>query len=274
MTTRLDISIGPVQGFVSQSRRTRDLWGSSYLLAFLSAHAMHGADKAGGRIMQPAVDDDPLYRWVAGHRAGDPPRFGTLPNHFVVEVDGDARRVAEAAIGSLTAAWERVHEAVRKRFVAHACSAGNATEAIWNRQVGGFWEVMWTAAPSHDRGGSFSRCKHWRSHRGPDEPGDKCTVMHDLQELSGHVRAQNRSAQDQFWKRVHDRHRSSGSPGQRTAVRHRARETTVAEGRAQGAGLGRGCLAMAFDGVCRCCALDAADRCPPCPGRRRSTRRP
>ena len=34
--TRLDISIGPVQGFVSQSRRTRDLWGSSYLLSFLS----------------------------------------------------------------------------------------------------------------------------------------------------------------------------------------------------------------------------------------------
>ena len=202
MTTRLDFSIGPVQGFVSQSRRTRDLWGSSWLLAFLSAHAMHGAEKVGGRIIQPAVDDDLLYRWVAGDRTGDPPRFGTVPNHFVVEVDGDARRVAEAAVESFAAAWKRVHDAVRDRFVAHACSAGNDTEAIWRRQVGAFWEVMWTAAPSGDHGRSFARRKHWRSHRPPDEPGDKCTVMHDLQELSGHVRARNRGEQDRFWTQV------------------------------------------------------------------------
>lgn len=61
MTMRLDISIGPVQGFVAQSRRTRDLWGSSYLLSFLAAHAMHGAQQAGGRIIRPVVGKDPLY---------------------------------------------------------------------------------------------------------------------------------------------------------------------------------------------------------------------
>ena len=52
---RLDISIGPVQGFVSQSRRTRDLWGSSYLLAFLSAHAMHAErSRPVAGVTQPA----------------------------------------------------------------------------------------------------------------------------------------------------------------------------------------------------------------------------
>ncbi len=74
----LDISIGPVQGFVAQSRRTRDLWGSSYLLSFLSAHAMRGARKAGGRIVRPVVDDDPLYLWVRGCRVGEAPRIGSL----------------------------------------------------------------------------------------------------------------------------------------------------------------------------------------------------
>ena len=199
MTTRLDISIGPVQGFVSQSRRTRDLWGSSYLLAFLSAHAMHGARKAGAEIKQPAIQNDRLYRWVAGHGTSESPRFGTLPNHFVAEVAGDAHGVAEAAVESLTAAWRRVHDAVWNRYVAHACPAGSDTEAIWNRQVRTFWEVMWTAAPWDDRGRSFARRKRWRSHSPPAEPGAKCTVMHDLQELSGHVRALNRGAQDQFW---------------------------------------------------------------------------
>ena len=73
MTTRIDISIGPVQGFVAQSRRIRDLWGSSYLLAFLSAHAMRGAQQAGSEITQPMVNDDPLFRWVSGKREGRPP---------------------------------------------------------------------------------------------------------------------------------------------------------------------------------------------------------
>ena len=69
------------------------------LLAFLSAHAMHGVTKAGAKLVQPAVGDDSLYRWVAGDRTGERPRFGTLPNHFVAEVNGDARGVAEAAVG-------------------------------------------------------------------------------------------------------------------------------------------------------------------------------
>lgn len=212
MSTRLDFSIGPVQGFVSQSRRTRDLWGSSYLLAFLSAHAMHGAEQAGGRIVQPIVRDDPLYRWASGDRSGEAPRFGTLPNHFVAAVDGDARRVALAAIESLYSAWKRVHEVVWMGFVAHAAPTGDDTEAIWNRQVESFWEVMWA---EEDRGassdgsqaviGAFARRKTWRSQHPSEEPGDKCTLMHDLQELSGHVRAHHRNRQDRFWQAVRSR---------------------------------------------------------------------
>ena len=204
MTTRLDISIGPVQGFVSQSRRTRDLWGSSYLLAFLSAQAMRGAREAGGRIVQPVVDDDPLWRWVDGDRKGEPPCIGTLPNRFVVDVEGEARPVAEAAVAALEAAWKQVCGAVWARFVEPACPAGNGTETIWRRQAGSFWEVAWTAGPSGDLGGQLARRKHWRSHRPPDEPGDKCTVMPDLQELSGYVRAQSNRLQDEFWQRVRD----------------------------------------------------------------------
>lgn len=204
---RLDLSIGPVQGFVSRSRRTRDLWGSSYLLSFLAAHAMRGAVEAGGTVVRPLLSDDPLYRWVTGGRDGDPPRIGSVPNHFVVEVDGEAREVASASARALDAAWRRVCAAVWERFVLHACPSGDGTEEIWNRQVQGFWEVVWTAGPSAAEG-LLRRRKHWRSHHLPDEPGDKCTVMHDLQELSGHVRsegAESRRRQDEFWRRVRGR---------------------------------------------------------------------
>ena len=208
MTTRLDISVGPVQGFVAQSRRTRDLWGSSYLLSFLSAHAMHGAQQAGGRVVRPVVDADPLYRWVADLRADEAPRLGTLPNHFVVEAHGEAHEVARASVHALEEAWQSVCGAVWDRFVEHAHPFGDGTASIWNRQIHGFWEVMWTAGTQDGTAGShglLARRKHWRSHRLPDEPGDKCTVMHDLQELSGYVRAESsasRKSQNGFWERM------------------------------------------------------------------------
>ena len=210
MTMRLDISIGPVQGFVAQSRRTLDLWGSSYLLSFLSGHAMRGAAKAGGRIVQPTVDEDPLYRWIGGDESGEVPRIGSLPNRFAVEADGDPRAVADAAVKALEAAWERVCKAVWTRFVEHAADAGDGTEAIWKRQVGAgaFWEVSWTAGSRDAAGGLLARRKHWRNHRPPDEHGDKCAVMHDLQELSGYVHARgadDRRKQNEFWCCIRER---------------------------------------------------------------------
>ena len=202
MTIRLDFSIGPVQGFVSQSRRTRDLWGSSYLLAFLSAHAMRGTVEAGGRIVVPSVEEDTLYQWVRGCRDGKPPRVGSLPNHFVVELEGNAAEVAQAGIRSLRNAWERVCRAVWSKYVESACPIGNGTEDIWNRQVGSFWEIMWTASDADVVGGLLARRKRWRTHQPAEEPGDKCTVMPTLQELSGFVRAQDRLDQDKFWGQV------------------------------------------------------------------------
>ncbi len=223
MTVRLDISIGPVQGFVTQSRRTRDLWGSSYLLAFLSAHAMHGGVEAGGRLVVPAaeaVEQDWLYQWVRGHHEGEPPRIGSLPNHFVIEVEGNGSDVAQAGIRSLRTAWKQVCGAVWSRFVEPACPIGNGAEEIWNRQIESFWEIMWTignaaanrtAGAAEARLGLLARRKHWRSHHPPEEPGDKCTVMHTLQELSGFVRARDRARQDEFWHRV--RNKSGGGLG-------------------------------------------------------------
>ena len=205
VTTRLDISIGPVQGFVAQSRRTRDLWGSSYLLSFLVAHAMRGARISGGKIIQPVVDEDPLYRWVSGQRDGNVPQLGSLPNHFVVEVEEDVAQVANAALDSLNAAWHRVCDAVWERYLGRVWAAGDGTEIIWNRQVNDFWEVTWTAGATDEPGGLLARRKFWRSHRPSDEPGDKCTVMHDLQEISGYVRAastSSRQRQDEFWRSI------------------------------------------------------------------------
>lgn len=210
MTVRLDISVGPVQGFVSQSRRTRDLWCSSYLLSFLCAHAIHGAKQAGGEVTQPRVDDDPLVAWVAGRGKDDPPTVGSVPNHFVVRAAdrSAAQRIAGEAKQALDEAWRKACDAVWDRFVSHASQYGHETQAIWQRQIGGFWEVMYTVEPDDLKNNLLGRRKHWRSHRLPEEGGDKCSIMHDLQELSGYVRAQganSRERQDAFWQCIDGR---------------------------------------------------------------------
>jgi CRISPR-associated protein Cmr2 len=207
MSSLLDISIGPVQSFVGESRRTRDLWGSSYLLSFLSAHAMVGAERATGASELHITPDDPMYRAVRDGPSGGPPRIGSAPNHFQVTVTGDPRSAAVAAEQALREAWTRVCDAVWNRFVVPLEAAGNGTGDIWRRQVESFWQFTWVAGPEGVPG-LLDRRKHWRSHCPPDEPGDKCTVMPQFQELSGHVRthgAQSRVGQRQFWRRLRER---------------------------------------------------------------------
>ena len=76
---------------------------------------------------------------------------------------------------------------------------------------------MWTAAEieleveAGPAGGPLARRKHWRSHYPPEEPGDKCTVMHDWQELSGFVRARDAVSQDRFWRWIREGRPGSGS---------------------------------------------------------------
>ena len=50
----------PVQSFVAQARRTRDLWAGSYLLAWLSGQAMNAIIADGGEIEMPCVKGDLL----------------------------------------------------------------------------------------------------------------------------------------------------------------------------------------------------------------------
>jgi CRISPR-associated protein Cmr2 len=203
VSSHLWISIAPVQAFVAQSRRTRDLWSSSYLLSFLAAHALCGARKAGGKVVRPLVENDPMLQWVDGCGSGEPPRYGSLPNQFTVELPQgtEPKSVAEAAKRAFDDAWRRICKAVWGKFVAHAADRGERTCEIWERQVNGFWEFVWVAGDPKDDG-LLARRKLWRTHWLPEECGDKCTLMPDFQELSGYVRATRRTHQDQFWQEI------------------------------------------------------------------------
>ncbi|MBX6751408.1 MAG: type III-B CRISPR-associated protein Cas10/Cmr2 [Micromonosporaceae bacterium] len=204
MIWEVEFSIGPVQGFVAQSRRTRDLWGSSYLLAYLAACGMQAARSAGGEVVRPYVDDNDLLRWVASGRSGPAPSFGSLPNHFVVSTTADPRQVAGKVVAEVRKAWQEICDAVWQQVVLPHADKGNDTATIWNRQVSSCWEIVWVAGDEGQIGGLLERRKHWRAHHLSDEPGDKCTVMPDFQELSGYVSVDRHEArrQSEFWQAI------------------------------------------------------------------------
>ena len=52
--------------------------------------------------------------------------------------------------------------------------------ALWERQTGGWFDIMWTLGA----GPALAARKNWRTHSRSAEPGEKCALMGDLQELS------------------------------------------------------------------------------------------
>lgn len=189
-SARLYFNIGPVQSFVAQARRTRDLWAGSFLLSHLADAAITAVEKYGGSIVLPAR----AQVTKAPGKASQP--FGTVPNRFVAkDVGADGAR---AAVDAVRGEWTRIAQAVWDRFVDPVAERGKGTREIWDRQVAHFWEITWVIGPP----GCLDARKQWRTPPLRVEGGDHCAVMGDLQELSGYVRAQDPCLQKEFWAAV------------------------------------------------------------------------
>ena len=90
---RLHFTIGPVQTFVAQSRRTRDLWASSYLLSHLADVAMTAVEKAGGTIVLPSREKQ-VEQGTPGPATAV--KHGRWPNRFIA-IASDSKGIAKAA---------------------------------------------------------------------------------------------------------------------------------------------------------------------------------
>ena len=221
MTHILHFTIGPVQGFVAEARRTRDLWAGSLLLSWLSAHAMWAVTNHGGTVSFPEVSDDELFQALdESKRKGatqKSPYIGSVPNRFKAEVPEkfDPKACAEA----VQKAWKDLANVVWTVFVKDVANQhGNGTKDIWDRQIRNFWDIAWVKGENPGKGADgawLDQRKNWRTHY-PEyvaersdpgvtplryqEGGDHCQLMGFHQELSGYVRARGEGAsQKTFW---------------------------------------------------------------------------
>ena len=136
-TYHLSFSVGPVQGFVGQARRTRDLWAGSWLLSYLAESALAAAENKNGSAIIPHRPESDRGRVTAKESP-----VGGMPNRFELAFDGEdskkrAIEAAQAAVNAFNRTWHKVAEAVLDKFLRHdnVLSAGNRTKDIWDRQV-------------------------------------------------------------------------------------------------------------------------------------------
>lgn len=201
----LSFSIGPVQGFVAQARRTRDLWGGSWLLSYLAECALVAAEKADGEAIIP-------HRPQPGVITSKQTAVGGIPNRFEVRFSGDqaqerAERAGKACEKAFREAWLKVADAVWETFVAPVVDERSDTRVIWDRQVGSFWELSWVAGEPDDRrtiGRLAAIRKNFRQVAITDEPGTKCSLISTLQEISGHAGTRQRNLQKRFWDELRE----------------------------------------------------------------------
>lgn len=203
-------TLGPVQSFVAQARRTRDFWAGSFLLSWLSAVAIKAVKVQGGDVKFPVPDDNYLAWLTDSEYKGvfkkEPsPQQGCIPNRFkglvaTVPADFNAQQVAE----SVQSAWEGLAKAVWQHDLSH-CS--QQTRDIWDRQVRHFWEISWALTDNEKESNLLDRRKNWRSYLPPEEAGVKCMMMDGWQELSG-IETPNGKGLELFWKPLRN---SSGS---------------------------------------------------------------
>lgn len=172
----LAFSLGPVQRFIAQSRRSSDLWTSSMLLSDLIWHAMVPFVERYGpeAIVYPDLRGNPradLWLWEQREANGgkgvlpsgaNPCSYaGIFPNTFIALVPRGGEggferleRVAEAARQRVRDRWNQLAELAKRYFLDQARRRGEsltasesvAFERTWERQHQEVLFTAWSAA--------------------------------------------------------------------------------------------------------------------------------
>jgi len=202
MTHRLHCSIGPVESFVAQARRTRDFWAGSFLLSWLAGVAIETTHRLGGSVVLPLAPPD-LLDAIAGRSTGGGPRHALIPNRFVADVPEsfDAGLVAQ----SLVIAWRALCDLIWDTDLQpHPTLWRNGQRSLWKAQTERLWEIAWVKLAPDDQTGLETR-KSWRTFAGDAgsaalDAGASCAVMAGFRELSGATIPG--AAQREYWRGV------------------------------------------------------------------------
>ncbi len=199
-TNYFHFTLGPVQGFVSQARRTRDFWAGSFILSWLSAVAIKAVKHQDGEIEFPHADKD-YMQWLVGEGKTNRPTQGSIPNRFkglIAKIDPESFKPEEVTEAVQTA-WQALADRVWEKDL----GLGSEVAEIWERQIENFWDMNWVITPDKTDSAALDKRKNWRSYTPPAEAGVKCMMMDGWQELSG-TKSPNRKELKKFWNAIRE----------------------------------------------------------------------
>jgi CRISPR-associated protein Cmr2 len=116
----LSFFLGPVQPFIEAARTVRDLWTGSYLLAWLTAHAMKPIiDQFSPEVfVSPDLNGNPLMELLKQQRGSGEEAATTpcLPNTFIALLPSgaDGRSLATACESACRTEWRNVAQATHR----------------------------------------------------------------------------------------------------------------------------------------------------------------
>ncbi|MBW4478853.1 MAG: CRISPR-associated protein [Tolypothrix brevis GSE-NOS-MK-07-07A] len=117
------ITFSPVQGFIEKSRKLRDLYGSSYLLSYLSWVICNAAKQYGCEVISPAL----------------PNITQGMPNQIIIEGDFPEKKAEYA----LNKAWECVTETCREWIEENVEGDYTSWRRSWGLWTKYAWEFFW-----------------------------------------------------------------------------------------------------------------------------------
>lgn len=145
------VTLGPVQDFIAQARRTRDLWYGSHLLSELGRAAARALTAGGAELIFPALGkgDAELAPCLAPVRSdGTPPQ--NVANKILAEVPAgvDPRKLARDAREEVMRYWrDDLAGPARARCTGLLASG---IDAVWSEQVATLLEFAASWLPVGD----------------------------------------------------------------------------------------------------------------------------
>lgn len=176
-------TLGPVQGFVAQARRTRDFWAGSFLLSWLAGVAICAVEKQGGKIIFPIPNQNFLDA-ILGKNKEAKPQQGGIPNRFMADISNCQKFDGNAVTNAVKQAWLAIADKVWEKDRQGLEQQGYPAKEIWERQNNNFWDMSWVITEGRDTS-ALDKRKNFRTHTTSVEGGYKCMMMEGYQELSG-----------------------------------------------------------------------------------------
>jgi len=185
MSAMIVLTIGPVQSYISQARRTQDLWQGSRILSYLASagvyFALHQQAKGLAEVIYPSIE---------------PPLTDNIPNRMVVRWLGDengAKLCAKEMEKAIRDAWRSLSANTMRYFTKSL--EPNELESvlrIWQGQEDTWLECYWIVSPEtsalysenmRNANDAIGARKLLRNFPQIDEGGRKCSITGEHEAL-------------------------------------------------------------------------------------------